>query len=425
MGLALGSHLAKEGHAVSVFEADRQLGGLATYHDFGDFFWDRFYHVILPTDSHLLGFLSDIGLREYVGWSDTQTGFFVDEEFHPLNNSLDFLRFPPLTLWSKFRLAMTILYCSRLNDWEKLEKVTVDSWLIKLSGQRTFEKLWKPLLLAKLGTQYQRVSAVFIWTYIKRMFSARDSAAKKEQLGFIRGGYKRVFETLQHDIEQSGGNVNTETPVKSIVPARDRGICLELPDDVRRFDKVVFTGPASVLSRLASDELATVDESGASVEYLGVVCLVLVTRQPLMPYYVLNIADARIPFTGVIGMSNVVPDSETAGFNLTYFPKYVAAGDNLLQCSDEEIQKQFLAGVKRLFPKFDQDQIVSCHVNRADKVQPLQVINFSKITPQCKTRHPDFFVLNTAQFVAGTLNNNEVIASVSQFLKQHGHEFLD
>ncbi len=423
MGLALAKRLASQGHSVSVFETDKQIGGLATHHDFGGFFWDRFYHVILPTDSHLLNFLDDIGLRDHVGWHATQTGFFVNEKFHPLNNSLDFLRFPPLNLWSKLRLALTILYCSRLNDWERLEKITVDSWLTRLSGRKTFDKLWKPLLLAKLGAQYQRVSAVFIWTYIKRMFSARDSAAQKEQLGFISGGYKRVFETLQRDIEQLGGNVYTGVQVKTISPATDQGIQVELQDSTASFDKVVFTAPTNALSRLVPDSLATVEEYGGAVEYLGVVCVVLVTPQPLMPYYVLNIADARIPFTGVIGMSNVVPVAETAGLHLTYLPKYVAADDSLLQCSDLEVRTQFLAGLKVLFPEFDQDQIISCHVNRAAKVQPLQVLNFSKISPQCETHHPDFFILNTAQFVAGTLNNNEVIGKVDQFMAQHGHEF--
>jgi protoporphyrinogen oxidase len=151
--------------------------------------------------------------------------------------------------------------------------------------------------------------------------------------------------------------------------------------------------------------------------------VVLVTRQPLMPYYVLNIADARIPFTGVIGMSNVVPNGETAGLHLTYLPKYVTADDPLLQSSDDAVVTQFLAGLKLLFPEFEQKQIVSYHVNRAAKVQPLQVLGFSDIVPRSETRHRDFFVLNTAQFVAGTLNNNEVIGAVDHFMAQHGHEF--
>ena len=425
MGLALARRLSDQGNDVSVYEADKQLGGLATHHDYGAFVWDRFYHVILPTDTHLLGFLNDIGLREQVGWSTTQTGFFVDEQFHPLNNSMDFLRFPPLNLWSKFRLALTIIYCSRVNEWRRLEQITVDRWLIQLSGRKTFEKLWKPLLLAKLGVQYQRVSAVFIWSYIKRMFSARDSAAHKEQLGYISGGYRNVFETLRQNIVQAGGSVHTEAKVIGITPAAEHGIQLKLQDGTVNFDKVVFTAPTSILSRLVPDSLASVEERGSAVEYLGVVCVVLVTRQPMMPYYVLNIADARIPFTGVIGMTNVVPITETAGLYLTYLPKYVTADDPLLQSSDDEVQTQFLAGLKLLFPKFEQNQIVSCHVNRAAKVQPLQVVGFSQIVPRCDTRHPDFFVLNTAQFMSGTLNNNEVIGAVNHFMVKHRSEFTD
>jgi protoporphyrinogen oxidase len=425
MGLALARRLSDRGHNVSVYEADSQLGGLATHHDYGAFIWDRFYHVILPTDTHLLNFLNEIGLREQVGWSTTQTGFFVDEQFHSLNSSMDFLRFPPLGLWSKFRLAFTILYCSRVNDWRRLEQIPVDRWLTRLSGRNTFEKLWKPLLLAKLGIQYQRVSAVFIWTYIKRMFSARDSAAQKEQLGYVSGGYRSVFETLRQDIVQAGGNVHTEVKVRGITPSAGHGIQLQLKDGIASFDKVVFTAPTSILSRMVTDSLASVEDRGSTVEYLGVVCVVLVTRQPLMPYYVLNIADARIPFTGVIGMTNVVPSTETAGLFLTYLPKYVMADDPLLKSTDDEIMVQFLAGLNLLFPELDQEQIVSCHVNRAARVQPLQVLGFSQIVQRCETRHPDFFVLNTAQFVAGTLNNNEVIGAVDHFMAQHGHEFTD
>ena len=43
---------------------------------------------------------------------------------------------------------------------------------------------------------YRRVSAVFIWTYVKRLFSARDAAAQKESLGYVSGGYRTVFARL-------------------------------------------------------------------------------------------------------------------------------------------------------------------------------------------------------------------------------------
>jgi hypothetical protein len=44
--------------------------------------------------------------------------------------------------------------------------------------------------------------------------------------------------------------------------------------------------------------------------------MALVTQKPLVPYYVVNIADERIPFTGVIGMSNVVAPEGPRGVAL-------------------------------------------------------------------------------------------------------------
>ena len=57
MGLALAQRLGASGHAVTVFERAQQVGGLATWHDFGRFIWDRFYHVILPSDAPLIRFM--------------------------------------------------------------------------------------------------------------------------------------------------------------------------------------------------------------------------------------------------------------------------------------------------------------------------------------------------------------------------------
>ena len=135
MGLALAYRLSCSGQTVTVFEQETQLGGLATYHDYGPFFWDRFYHVILPSDTHLISFLKDIGLGDQICWSSTLTGFYVDQRFYSVSSSWEFLRFPLISLWQKFRLALTILYCSRIRNWQRLEKITVEDWLIKTCGR--------------------------------------------------------------------------------------------------------------------------------------------------------------------------------------------------------------------------------------------------------------------------------------------------
>jgi protoporphyrinogen oxidase len=422
MGLALAERLGAAGHRVTVFERAGQPGGLATWHDFGPFTWDRFYHVILPSDTALVEFVRRIGLGESLRWRPTQTGFYVDRAFHPLSSGLDFLRFPLLGLWSKFRLAATILYCSRIRDWKPLESMTVEEFLVRHSGRATFEKMWKPLLLAKLGENYRRVSAVFIWTYVKRLFSARDAAAQKESLGYVSGGYRTVFHRLLERIAAGGGSVQLGVDVKSVRPRASGGIEVTTASGAEAFDKVIFTGPVNVLRTVADPALVQVPPQG-DVEYLGVLCMALVTRKPFCPWYILNIADERVPFTGVIGMSSLVDTSETSGLYLTYLPKYVLSDDAALSRPDEEVKDEFMAGFRRMFPDFPESEIAGVHLNRAVKVQPLQVLGYSGLVQPPRTRHGDFYVVNTAQFSSNTLNNNEVIRSVNAFLEQFEPEF--
>jgi protoporphyrinogen oxidase len=421
MGLVLSLRLAVRGHEVTVFEQDTQLGGLATYHDYGAFFWDRFYHCILPSDRYLVGFLKEIGLESELRWRRTFAGYFVDQHLYSMSGNIDFLRFPLISLLGKLRLAFTVLYCSRIDDWRPLEKISVEDWLVKMCGRSVYEKFWQPLLLAKLGENYRRVSAIFIWTYIKRLFSARDTTVAKEQLGYVSGGYKTIINRTEQVISQAGGQIKTGVAVKQITPGSAGGLWVEHGDSREHFDKVVFTSPVNVLQRVAGEDLVQVG-NGHQVEYLGVVCVVLVTRKPLTHFYVINIADTQVPFTGVIGMSSLVSQLETAGRFITYLPKYVLSDDLFLRRPDDEIRTLFLNGLRKIFPAVNDDDIESVHVNRAFKVQPLQVLNYSSMVPQIATRHKDFFVLNTAQFVNCTLNNNEVVRLVDEFLVQYDGE---
>lgn len=420
MGLTLAYRLSQQGHQVTVLEASQQLGGLTTHHDFGPFVWDRFYHVILPSDTSLIPLLQEIGLGDRLCWQKTLTGYYVDRQFYSISNTMEFLRFPPLNLLDKIRLAFTLLYGSRIQNWRRLEQISVEDWLVRVSGRSTYEKMWKPLLLAKLGENYQRVSAVFIWSYIKRLFSARNSSLKKEQLGYVQGGYKTVFDRLALLIQTMGGTIRTGVTVDSIVPAPTGGLWVEQQGRKDAFDKVFFTGPVNVLERVAARDLIDTRGDFTQVEYLGVICMALITRKPLVPYYIVNIADSQVPFTGLIGTSNLVSLNETAGLHLTYLPKYVLSSDPLLHRSDDELRKLFFHGLRLMFPTLNADDIVTAHLNRAVKMQPLQVLNYSHLVPKTTTTHPDFFVLNTSQFVNDTLNNNTVVQHMNEFMKTFG-----
>lgn len=422
MGLVLAHKISKTGATVKVFERDSQLGGLATHFDYGSFTWDKYYHVILPTDNYLIDFIKDLGLEESLQWRRSMTGYYVNKKFYSISSSKEFLLFPPLNIFDKIKLAYTIFYGSRINDREKLEKISVKDWLIQIGGKRTYEKFWSPLLLAKLGDSHEKVSAVFIWTYIKRLFQARSSAAQKEHMGYVSGGYKTVFDQLQKSLNEAGSEVILNSSIQDISAHPSGGIELSYDDNVEHFDKVIFTAPLNVLEKVASRDIFKISKNDRTVEYLGVICMALITKKPMTPYYVLNIADKEVPFTGVIGMSSLVDIEQTDGNYITYFPQYVTADHEYWSKSNEELKTLFLDGVKHLYPEFDMTQIQSSHIHSAFKVQPLQVLNYSEIIPKIRTKHPDFYVLNTSQFVNDTLNNNSVVHHVEHFMNDFEKE---
>ena len=194
LGMTLAHRLAQQGQRVTLCEAAPQLGGLASAWKLGDVVWDRHYHVTLLSDTHLRALLDEIGLEHEMRWVETKTGFFSGGQLYSMSNALEFLRFPPLNMWERLRLGGTIFLASKLRNWQRLEKIPVAKWLRRWSGKGAFEKIWLPLLRAKLGEAYKKTSAAFIWAHTQRMYKARQSGQKKEMFGYVPGGYARILD---------------------------------------------------------------------------------------------------------------------------------------------------------------------------------------------------------------------------------------
>lgn len=416
LGLTLALRLAQRGRRVTLFEAADHLGGLADAWRLGDVTWDRHYHVTLLSDAHLRGLLSELDLEREIRWVETRTGFYTDGRLHSMSNSWEFLRFPPLRLVDKLRLAGTIVYASRIRDWRPLEKVPVADWLARLSGRRTTEKIWLPLLRAKLGDNYRRTSAAFIWATIARMYAARRTGLKKEMFGYVRGGYARVLEALSQRLAAEGVELRTGQAIARIERG-ERGLTVQPqhgpPQD---FAQVAVTLPAPLAARLCpqlnSDEQARL----AGVEYQGVVCASLLLRKPLAGYYVTNITDAWAPFTAVIEMTALVSPDELGGRHLVYLPKYLPADSPAFQRSDEDWRSEFTAALLKMYPHLAADDIAAFRVSRARQVMPLPTLDYSRRLPAMQTSVPGLYTINSAHIVNGTLNVNETIKLAEQSL---------
>ena len=410
LGMTLAHRLAQKGHRVTLFEAADRLGGLASPWSLGDVVWDRHYHVTLLSDSHLRSLLAELGLEREMEWTTTRTGFYVDGRLVSLSGSLDFLRFPPLGLVDKARLAATILHASRIHHWRDLERVPVEEWLRKWSGDRTFEKIWLPLLRSKLGESYRDTSAAFIWATIARMYQARRTGLKREMFGYVRGGYARVLARYADVLAAEGVEIRLQETTRRVAPAQGGGVVVESGDGPRRtYDHAVLTVPAPLAARLGPD--LSEEEKGrlAGVRYQGIVCASVLLRKPLSPYYVTNITESWVPFTAIIEMSAVVDRRHLGGHALVYLPKYAAPDDPLFERSDEEIREAFLGALGRIHPGFAPDDVLCFQVSRVRHVFPLTTLGYSDRLPPLATSIPGLHTVSSAHILNGTLNVNETL----------------
>lgn len=434
LGLTLAYRLAKQGHQIRIFEAGDTLGGLASAQDYGEFVWDRYYHCILPQDGKLIGLLKELGLGKELRWNATGTGYYARGKFHSMSNNRDFLVFPLLNLLDKFRLGLTILYATRFADPYKLYGVTAKAWLTRMCGRKTYEVFWLPLLKAKFGPFHDQIAAVFIWATLTRLFGARTAGENQENLGYVRGGYGAILGRLEESLRASGADIRLGTAVTRIrtLPAADGGLskcevtvsAKGAKEESQAFDHVFFTAPTSLARKVVAPDLAPYAERMAewyptSHAYLGVICLVLVLKKPLTPYYVLNIGE-DLGLTGLIEMTNLIdPAEETKGRSLVYLPRYLDSRDARFEDPDEKVLRDFVGGgLSKLFPGFsEKTDLVSYSVHRARYVQPLPLARDSQgeIRPAPPLERP-FQILNTSMLRCATLNNNEVVGLVDDFL---------
>ncbi len=454
LGLTLALRLAETGAKVTVFESAPEIGGLASAWQIGDVVWDKHYHVTLASDSYTRKIVEEIGLGDEFEWVETKTGFYTDGKLVSMSNTLEFLRFPPLDLVSKLRLGATIFYASRVKDWKALEKVSVENWLTELSGKRTFEKMWKPLLKAKLGLAYKETSAAFIWATIQRMYAARNSGLKKEMFGYVRGGYARVLGRFGEHLKEKGVEIHLNTKISNVeklsdgkiklhaedtkVAEKKRTLAKELSlatagnfqtenffqnsarsapaafDSSIEFDSVILTCPSNVAARICPQLSENEKRKLNEIKYQGIVCASVLMKKSLSDFYVTNITD-ETPFTGIIEMSALVDKKEFGGNALVYLPKYVAPDDELFERTDAEIEDVFLSALEKMYPHFSRADVAAFKISRVRNVFPIPTLDYSANLPPVETSLENVFVVNSAQITNGTLNVNETVQLAERF----------
>jgi protoporphyrinogen oxidase len=376
-GLASAHFLSSEGMKVAVFESSDRFGGLGTFFSYRGKFYERFYHCMLPGDHDLMELLRDLQIDQHVYWRPSTFGYINNGTIHGLNTPAELLRFSPLPFGDRLRVGFTGLYGSAISA-RGLDDKTAVQWLTRLSGKRAFRMFWKPMLEAKFGNGYRDVPALWFWTRFNR-----EKGTKEETKGYIRGGYKFITDELVASLTHRGCRLETNTPVESLdLDERGRPV-ITTAGEHHVFDRVLVTTPVELLRRMAGkgrvrESLTGVD---SSIDYQGVINVVLFLRRPLSNHYWIAAMNDGLPFQGIVETSALLDPEDTDGLSMVYLAKYLHRSHPEFSRSDDAIQTAYIDGLKGLFPYLRSDDIIEAKVFRAPFVEPLYRKGYLRMRP--------------------------------------------
>ncbi len=408
LGITFGYFLTRHGVKVTIFEASDTLGGLAGPIRMDGYNIDRFYHAILTTDGHLQKLFSELGIQDQYRFHEAKTAFYHQGHLYPMTSLKEFLTFPPLNFVDRFRLGLTIVNARLVRDMNTVENINVEKWLTRVSGRRTYETIWKPLLRAKFDGTFENTPATYIWARLNRVSSTRTGTNQREMAGHLIGGYITLLEAMADKIRAAGGEIRLKSPVQEIAVRDNQLTGLRTPDGELHFDAVVATVQTPLFVRLTpglSDEYRTyLNET----RYMGIVCPLLVLDRALTGYWTLNITDESIPFTGVIETTSYIDPKYVGGHHLVYLPKYTQPDSPWFKMSDDEVREVWLQNLEKMFPQFRREWIKHFLIHRERLVEPIHPLNGLHLIPSIQTPVTGLYLANAAQIYPELTNGESV-----------------
>ena len=255
-GLTTALRLAQSGHRVTLWERDRQLGGLAAAFELAPgIYLEHFYHHLFQSDRDIVALAEELGVGDKLLWLPSNVGYFADGKIWPLNGALDLLRLGFLPIQDRIRVGLVTAYLQWVKDWKRFERVTAHEWLTRALGPRAYGRTWGAQLKAKFGSYYDQVAMVWFWGKIWLRTTSRRSPLDQEKLGYFAGSFRVIVDALVAAARAAGAELCPGIAPTALRPAEGGGWDVELAGDggTIRCDAVVATVPSEIFGRLVPD----------------------------------------------------------------------------------------------------------------------------------------------------------------------------
>lgn len=390
LGLTVALRLAQRGDEVVVLEREPLPGGLAAGFEIEPGIWlDRFYHHLFASDRHAIGLITELGLSDDLVWRRPLTVTLRDGTPHQLDSPVSLLRFRPLPLVDRLRMGAWLAYLRALRSADRLEGHTAADWIRRRMGARAHEVVWGPLLRGKFGALADQIAMPWFWARV------HDRTAR---LGYLRGGFQRLYDRLAERIGAAGGELRLGTEVREIRTDPAGGMQVETAGGEQiHADRVVSTLAVRLTCRLAPElpgEYRSRHERGTAY---GAHCLVLALDRPLTQSYWMNVSDPGYPFMALVEHTNYMDRADYGGRHLLYLGNYRPMDDPLLRTPTAEVVARFSPHLARINPDFRPEWVTDAWSFAAPFAQPIVTADYRDHIPPFETPVPGLWVASMFQ----------------------------
>jgi protoporphyrinogen oxidase len=392
-GATAALRLADAGQKVVLVESGQRLGGLVVSFEVAGTPLECFYHHIFPHESHIRALIGDLGLTDRLDWLPSSMGVMTAGRLWPFTTPLDILRFGPLTLPQRIRMGIGGLRLQRWQDWESLDEVPAREWLINATGEAAVRELWDPLLRAKFGSAAPNVPAAWMWGRFEQRRGARKGSGEK--LGYLRGGFRQLFDALAARLVARGVEIRTASRVTSVASTGHRVAGVTTDGGDIEADAVLYTGALPGITRLVPPDFT--DPRWGLAEGMGVLCSVIETDRPITDVYWTNVCDDSLGIGAIIEHTNLVPMSDYGGRHVTYLGRYFTADEDIASADPAAQTEQWLANLAASYPHFDRSSVLAVHPFRTPYAAPLVSVGYRAKIPDLRAPLAGLYIATTAQ----------------------------
>ena len=379
-GLTAGYVLARDAEPVVVFEADKQVGGLARTvvrdgyrFDLGGhrFFTksdevQRLWHEVLGDELLLRSRLSRIFWR----------GRFID---YPLRLADVVRKVGPLEL---ARCATS--YLAAVLRPRRRAAVTFEQWVCARFGRRLYElffaayteKVWGvPGSEIRAEWAAQRIRTLSFWRVVRAavLNDGGEVHSLIEQFHYPRLGPGQMWEAMAAEIVGAGGELRLDSRVTRIELARGRVVAVQAGGERLEVEHVISSLPLRDIVAVADPPPPPAVRAAArGLRYRDFLTVALVVRgDDLFPDNWIYVHDPEVRVGRIQNFrawsEAMVPDGDRTCVGLEYF---CFEGDELWSASDEELVARATSELARI-GLADGGRVESGYVVRVAKAYPI------------------------------------------------------